>query len=142
MKLKFLVISVFLLLFANSCKEGYISVDDCYDYDYNDCITTEYFTSFIYMDFTIDDVNKKVPYTVYEGSVDNGTIIFQDTTTSSEVILEGEFDVPYSVKAEYKKDGKIINVIDGGTAEKWDQNVCDSVCWHYIDIELDLELKY
>lgn len=137
---KILLILLVNIFVISGCREGYITVDDCYNYDYNDCVTIKYSTAFIYMDFTLNNENDKVPYTLYEGSVDNGVMLLQDTASKENITLEGSFDIPYSVKAEYIVNGEKIYVIDGGTAIRWDQEVCDSTCWHYEDIELDLKL--
>ena len=137
---KLLIILLVNMLLISGCREGYITVDDCYNYDYSDCITMKYSTSFIYMNFSLNDENDNIPYTLYEGSVDNGEVLLQDTAFKENITLEGSFDIPYSVKAEYLVNGEKIYVIDGGTAIRWDQEVCDSTCWHYEDIELDLKL--
>jgi len=140
---KYLIIIVsFLLLSSTHCRKGYIVVDDCSNYDYSDCETNKYSTSFIYLSFSISEQYTEIPFELYRGNVDEGELILQDTSKSNELTLEGEFDVFYSVKAKYQNGENSYYVIDGGEAKRWSQKVCDSTCWHYEDLDLDLSLDY
>jgi len=142
MKKFVLLISILIFVSLTHCRKGYITVDDCVEYDYSDCITTKYSTAFIYLNFSLSDKIQKIPFELYKGNIDDGELILRDTSSSKEFTLEGEFDVYYSVKAKYQNGENSYYVIDGGEAKRWSQKVCDSTCWHYEDLELDLSLEY
>lgn len=140
MKKPILFLSIFLLLVIG-CKKFISGPESCDGYDYSDCNTAEPILTEAKLNFTINDKVKMVPFIIYKGNIEDGQPLFFDTAKNeSEVYYNLEFG-RYSVKAEYRIDGKTIYAVDGGMAEKWDGNVCDSNCWFWDSLNLDLRLK-
>lgn len=134
----------FIFLVLNvGCKKAELNlqVDNCDEYNYIDCDTWEPSYSYVFMDFTINNENPYVPFEVYEGKLEEGKLVLTDTSYSKRDSVEMDFDIDYTVKAKYKKGSQTIYAIDMDKAIKWSQDICDSVCWHYIDAEVDLELR-
>jgi hypothetical protein len=117
-----------------------ITVEDCSQYNYEGC-DPFYTEAFVILELTFDDENPYVPIEIYEGDLEDNKLVFADTSYKNLDSISMEFNIDYTVKATYKKDGKTIYAIDQDKAIRWDQNVCDSVCWHYIDAEVDLRLR-
>lgn len=129
-----------IILALTACYKS-SSPEDCTIYDYSDCNTLEPLAQTIDLSFSINKYIKKIPYVVYEGYVDTGKELFRDTATQSSVSFTGNFDVYYSVKAEYIIDGKKIFAIDGGKMKKTETVKCDSVCWDVRGASFDLNLR-
>jgi hypothetical protein len=127
-----------LLISVSACKKTVTNVDDCYSYDYRDCETAEPYLSLTSFQFTIDDQVKTVPFIIYEGNVESGTPLFYDTAKGEKIVYYNLEFGKYSVKAEYKIGNKTYYVIDGGKLQKWSADVCDSVCWSWDSLHLDL----
>lgn len=134
------ILFLFVLFTQSACFKN-SSPEDCTTYDYYDCNTVEPINQNIELSFSINKYIKKIPYVVYEGYVDTGKELFRDTATQSSVSFVGNFDVYYSVKAEYIIDGKKIFAIDGGKMKKTETVKCDSVCWDVKGTNFDLNLR-
>jgi len=117
------------------------NVDDCENYTYQDCNTTEPLEANLVINFSISSRNKSVVFEVYKGYVDDNNLYFRDTSWESSI----EYSVPvneyYSVMAIYHLDGKTIKVIDGGSIKTHSKKVCDSTCWSVKDLGLNAYIK-
>jgi len=136
---KQLIIGFLILLSFGGCKKYMESPDDCSYYDYNNCNTTEPQVTDATFKFTLNGQISYVPFIIYKGDIEDGTPLYYDTAFSSMVYYYLDFG-KYSVKATYKVDGKTIYVIDGGFAEKWSNQICDSVCWGWDSLNFDLRI--
>jgi hypothetical protein len=134
-----IILVVLLILPAAGCKKMMPVPDDCGSYNYNDCNTTEPDVTEAKLTFSITSRTPYVPFIIYKGNVESGKPVFYDTAFNTDVYYYLEFG-KYSVKAEYKTDDKTIYVIDGDEAEKWSNNICDSVCWGWDSLGFDLRI--
>lgn len=139
MKKSFLLIGLFILFSMPACKKFHAVPDDCMGYDYMDCNTWEPIYAEFRLKFTINHFIKNVPFEIYEGDVNSGQLVLKDTAYLEELIYYLDFS-RYSVKATYELPDKKLIVIDGGEAEKWSNDVCDSVCWSEDSLQLDLQI--
>lgn len=137
---KIVFIYIVLLVVLTACKKAHYQPDDCSNYDYSDHVTDEPFVASAKFSFTINDKVKNVPFIIYEGNVEDGKAIFYDTAKGeTEVNYYLNFG-EYSIKAKYEINGKTTYVIDGGKMEKWSYTICDSICWDWDNLQLDLQL--
>ncbi len=132
---------IFLLLlgFTSACKKWMAQPDDCESYDYSNCVTTEPMLTSATLYFSINNEIQKVPFTIYLGKIEDNNVLFRDTAYNSRVYYDLNFTI-YSVKAEYRLQGKTVYVVDGAEAEKWSNNICDSTCWGWDTLVFDLML--
>ena len=142
------LIYVLLLLLAsgvwNACTENSVElpdVEDCEHYSYSDCNTVEPVDAPVRFIFTINNQIHHVIFTVYRGTIDEGSVFFTDTTSDSDLDYYLDVNEYYSAIATYEVDGKQIKVVDGGKLVKASKKVCDSVCWNVNDLVLDLSIR-
>lgn len=139
---KRILILVFLLyssMFFPSCEDQY---SECTEDDYADCNTIEPNEAEIVVYVTINEENRKVLLTIYDGKIDDNKIIAYDTAYEEEHFYWLRLGNYYSVTAKYKSGDKVIYAVDGNEMYKESRRLCDSTCW---DIEggiYDLKLKY
>ncbi len=143
-RFRILMLSMLLItVYCNtSCRRNsYYGSEDCANYDYSDCNTNEPSLVALNIKLTINEVNTKVPITIYEGEVEENKIVLNDSVSTSKysVLLPG--DKYYSVKVRYVKEGKIIYAIGGDYTKKILTTVCDSSCWSTEEGNINVELK-
>lgn len=86
--------------------------------------------------------NDAVGVNVYKGKYENNMLLFTDSVREKEVTYFLPVNSFYTVSAEYIKEQKTIQVIDGGKMSVKKQNNDDgSVCWVLGNVSLDLRLK-
>jgi hypothetical protein len=130
------------VFYFTSCKQNtYYNSEDCANYDYSDCNTTEPLQVGLNIKLTINDENIKVPITIYEGKIEDNLIVLTDTVSTSKYNILLPPDKYYSVKARYKKGDKIIYAIGGDHIKKSHTKVCDSTCWSTEEGNINIELK-
>ena len=79
---------------------------------------------------TINQVNRRIPITVYRGPADDGIIDWQDTATQSEYYLFSALDTEYTVEASYRSGDRTILTYDGDHMFLYDGgNECGSPCY-------------
>ncbi len=129
-----------LLLFAGtcfSCNEYMGLTVDC-----SECYTIEPDSADIIIYLTINDIYTAVPITIYKDQVDDNRIEYIDTTSVSPYYLFVQVNQDYSVKAEYKSDGKTIYAVDGDKLKtKHVSESCDEECWVITGGVMDVRLK-
>lgn len=138
---KIVLFSFMVLVLITACKKSFDQPEDCDSYDYRDCETREPYLSLVSFKFTMNDKIRTVPFVIYKGSVENGQALFYDTARDESIVYYDLEFGKYAVKAEYKVDGKTIYAIDGGEIEKWSNDVCDSVCWGWDSLHLDIRIN-
>jgi hypothetical protein len=143
-RFEFLFLSMLLITvygFTSCRRNSYSGSEDCANYNYSDCNTTEPFLVGLNIKLTINDNNTKVPITIYEGKLEENLIVLNDTVSTSKysVLLPG--DKYYSVKVRYKKGDKIIYAFGGDFTKKIRTSVCDSSCWSTEEGNVNVELK-
>jgi len=136
---KQIIITTFILLLFGGCKKTMMEPDDCLSYDYHDCNTIEPQFADATFKFTLNGQIPYVPFIIYKGDIEDNTPVFYDTAFSSNVYYYLDFG-KYSIKATYHINGKTIYVIDGALAEKWNNQICDSTCWGWDSLVLDLQI--
>jgi hypothetical protein len=134
-----LLIIICLIFLVSSCGEklftANVNCDECY-YPEPDSADIE-------IKVTINEEFKKVPLVFYKGDVEDNQVIYRDTATSSTHYLYWvPVNHPYSVKAEYKRNGSVLYAIDGTkvkTARVSD--ACDGECFVIQNDVMDVEIK-
>lgn len=141
----FLVFSITVFVLGQyACKGGASdlpNVEDCENYDYQDCNTIQPFEAKMVINFSVSSKIKSVAFEVYKGYVDDNNLYFQDTAWDASKEYLMPVDEYWSVKATYHIDGKTIKVIDGGNIKVTNANVCDSTCWSVNELVLDAAIK-
>ena len=130
-----------LLLFTGifcSCNEYMGMTVDC-----SECYTVEPDSADIIIYLTINDKYTEVPITIYKDQVDDNRIEYVDTVSVSPYYFFVQINQDYSVKAEYKYDGKTIYAVDGDKLmTKHVSESCDEECWVITGGTMDVRLKY
>ncbi|HOY30946.1 MAG TPA: hypothetical protein PKW80_03615 [Bacteroidales bacterium] len=126
-----------------SCEQNsyFSNSQDCQNYDYSDCNTSEPALVALHIKLTINDENPKVPVTIYEGKLDNNLIVLTDTVSASTYSVLLPPDKYYTVSARYVSGNKIIYGIGSDNIKKIRNYVCDSVCWTEQEGNIDVRLK-
>lgn len=137
--LKILVITG-LFLYV-SCEDTY-DEEECYDYDYSDCNTTEPDSSYLNIDITINKENKEVAVAVFRENIESGDTVFYDTITDPRLKVKVPLNQYYSAKAIYKVDEKEIIAVHGDKIKKKSTYRCDSLCWDIKGGFIDVRLKF
>ena len=137
------LLPLLLLFLFVRCAEDRVDlpdVEDCENYDYQDCNTTNPVDAEVKFNFSINKQIHYVSFEVYKGTIDDGTFFFADTAFSSDEYYMLPVDEYYSAIATYHLDGKVVKVIDGGKLRKSSKKVCDSTCWAVNKLSMDLIL--
>ncbi len=93
--------------------------------------------------FSEDYTNEGVPFTLYEGKIEDNNVLMIDTSFSTVFYIEVEVGKQYAVKARYPANDKyffVINSTDFMLKRVTDE--CDAVCWVYHNKEIDVRVKY
>jgi hypothetical protein len=126
-----------------SCKQTLISgSEDCANYNYSDCNTTEPLMVGLNISLTINDENIKVPITIYDGKVEDQIIVLNDTVGTTKYNIMLPPNKYYSVKVRYKRGNQIIYAFGGDDIKSKRTTVCDSSCWTAQEGNVNVELKY
>lgn len=135
-------IVVFCLFFFQSCEQTFVSTpEDCMNYDYSDCNTSEPTVVPLNIKLTINPENPQVPITIFKGKLESRDTILSDTAGSSSYVVLLFPDSYYTVEARYRSGNSIIYAIDGDNVKKIRNQVCDSVCWTFQEGNVNVELK-
>jgi hypothetical protein len=125
-----------------SCRQNSISgSQDCTNYNYSDCNTTEPFLVGLNIKLTINDENPRVPITIYEGDAEEQLIVRIDTITTTDFNVLLPVNKYYSVKVRYRKNGQTIYAFGGAKTKKTGSTICDSTCWTTTEGYVNVELK-
>lgn len=115
--------------------------EDCENYDYYDCNTTEPQEASMFLNFSINSQVEFVVFDVFKGYTDDDNLFFTDSCWTSQIEYYMPVNQYYSVRATYHIDGKTIKVIDGDELKTKSAKVCDSTCWSVNTLDLNLTLK-
>lgn len=135
----YILIAIFCSLILSNCN---YEDTECVDADYSSCDTWEPYWGELDIDLTIDENNKNIPVTIYKGKIEENDVIKQCTIRTPKLYYEVPLDEYYTVKAEYKHEGKTIFAVDGDEIYKSSRDYCDSTCWEIKGGYYHLELKY
>lgn len=136
------LILLFTLIFFQSCEQSFLSSpEDCLNYDYSDCNTSEPSMVPMNIKLTINAENPQVPITIYKGKLEGYDTVLSDTVGSASYIALLLPDNYYTVEARYKSGNNIIYAIGGDNIKKIHKQVCDSVCWTVQEGNVNVELK-
>ncbi len=123
-----------VIFFPLSCENMESIFVDC-----NSCYNDKPLETIISISITNNEENRTVPITVYQGSIDDGEIIFEDINLTIFNVEVGKY---YSVVAKYNKDGKTIYAVDGKKVRtKLDESSCSDPCYIIIGDKFDVRLK-
>jgi hypothetical protein len=122
-----------------SCKGWDSNSSDC---DYSDCTSERPDFGELYMTFSINEENSKVPYTVFLGDREEGIVFFRDSAVSRTVVLEVPVNYYYTVEAHYLVDGKSWIAVDGDKVKRKSYTECDSTCYYVPDGVIKLRLTF
>jgi hypothetical protein len=107
--MKKLILGILLLLVLPSCDEKIFTADvDC-----NECYTDEPEEADLIIKLTLNNKYRSVPFTVYDGDIEDNEIVLRDTVDYSPVYVWVRVRRNYSVKAEYKDGDHVLYVVDG-----------------------------
>lgn len=130
---------VFLALLVNSCNEDII----LFEVDCSECYTVRPVYAPLTIEFTINEENQEIPYTIYLGEYEKDQVRFKDTARYSVISVDLFPNRYYSVRAEYRVGDNTVYALDGGEIELLKvSSQCDSVCWVIHGGEIDVRLKY
>lgn len=134
--LRLFLLYLFLLLPGVGCDRPlFINCDECY--------TEEPTDAELQVKVTINSENPVVPLTIYEGTFDTGEEIARDTATTESFYIFVKTKKLYTAVAEYRKNGKIIKVVNGHKIKTYlDSESCDSPCYVVTGTTLDARLKF
>ena len=131
---------IVVILFILSCSKT--STMDCENPDYSDCNTIEPINGDLTIIVTKLEKTSEVPLSVYKGKFGSpDELVFQDTVSNVETVLNLLLNNNYYAVATYQVDGKTINAVDGVSFEKKGTVTCDSTCWKVKNSEIDVRLK-
>ena len=135
---RLVIISGFVFFTFNACNEKiFTSGVDCAD-----CYRNKPDSADIIVYLTINDENPRVPVVVFKNEMDLNKIEFIDTATGPTYYLYVPVNAEYSVRAEYRKNGKTIYAVDGDKLKiKHVSDACDEDCWVIEDGIMNVELK-
>ncbi|MEI6124261.1 MAG: hypothetical protein WCQ95_11615 [Bacteroidota bacterium] len=139
--IKLLSFFLVILIYCSCKRTSFYSSEDCVNYDYSGCNSTEPLVAGLNIRLTINDENPRVLITIYEGNIENSTVVSRDTISTSKYYIELPPNKFYTVKAQYVSGQKIIYAIGGDNIKKIRNQVCDSVCWSTEDGNVNVELK-
>ncbi|HPB26503.1 MAG TPA: hypothetical protein PLB59_05160 [Bacteroidales bacterium] len=138
----FLLVNLLWLFLLPGCESNYISSpEDCLNYDYTDCNTSEPSVVPLHIKLSINSENPVVPITIFRGKLENNNIILSDTVNSSSCTFWVAPDNYYTVEARYRSGNNMIYAYDGDNVKKIRNQVCDSVCWTYQEGNVNVELR-
>jgi hypothetical protein len=133
----------FILLIAFA---GFLACEEKIDFievDCSECYRTKPDTGTLKIKITINKENESVPIVVYRNEMEKEWIRLVDTVTYEEYYIDVAINHYYSVKAEYKVDGKTIFAVDGDKIRTRKITAqCDSTCWVIRGGNINVKLKY
>jgi hypothetical protein len=92
---------------------------------------------------SIDDENPEVTITVYIGPWEKGNVEYIFTMIENEQKIVLRTDVHYTLIAEYTKNGRTYNVVNGSILKvQEDYDSCDEPCYYVSHRSVDLRLKF
>ncbi|MCX7696297.1 MAG: hypothetical protein N2Z72_01220 [Bacteroidales bacterium] len=131
----FIKLLIFFTLFIR-CTTG--EEEEC---DYTGCQTIPPSTGNLTIKVSRDEQNLKVPISIYLGKWGTGILLIQDTLKESKKTYIVPVDQYITASATYFHDNKKTIVINDGKIKLIKDNVCDSICYHIIDLILNLQLN-
>lgn len=126
------------------CKHEELRRNAC-----NNCVSTKPSIGNLHILFTHSEIHSAIPYQIFEGTYESGTMIYFDTAYTPSVIVTLSTDVVYTVAAEYNvEEGKKLVVINTdkikarrqGCSENDDGEVTH-YCWFVIPGSVDLKIR-
>jgi hypothetical protein len=134
----FSIIGLFVIVF--SCQKGSPTLEvNCAD-----CLSSEPDSFELSVDLTIiKNLYDSVYLKFYKGNVESGKLSWEGEVFTPRFYHLVPVNEYYSVKASYRKEGKIIYAIDGDRmVSRFVSDVCDGNCWIVKGGLLNVEMKY
>jgi hypothetical protein len=135
------VLGILAIVYSSCKRTSYSGSEDCNNYDYSDCNTSEPLLVALNIKLTINDENSKVALTIYEGKIEDQLIVLTDTVSAPKYNVLLPSNKYYSVKVRYKKGNQIIYAFGGDKIKSTRTTVCDSSCWSTDEGNVNVELK-
>ncbi|MCK9254638.1 MAG: hypothetical protein GX793_10680 [Bacteroidales bacterium] len=137
----FVISSLSLMLFLNSCDDDYIQNVDSETIDCQYCYENLPQLVEMKLIFNMKKYKEEVYFTVYSGNAFSSAIWMQGCTDNNELWIEVQPNQKYTVVAEYLQDDKIIYVINDAVVKtKFFKNLCDEPCHYVYEVSCDLKL--
>jgi hypothetical protein len=129
---------LFGVFFTLSCETKLITVGvDC-----DECYTDRFSQADIVIKINAFEAAEYIWLEVYEGTVDEGDLIFGDTALYTDEFFYVDVNKEYSARATYYFDSNRIVAIDGTKIRRrYVNDACESECYIIEDETIDLRLK-
>lgn len=139
MKKEHYILLVFLVFatvqLTSSCTK-YSSNNSC---DPNkSCDTQRWDSGFVTINVT-QNITTGVPITIYEGYVEDHSIVLQDTLFDGSWEYYLPINTRYAVEAFYYESGKTIIALDGEKLKQSSFTNCGNTCYNKPTIDLDVK---
>lgn len=129
------------LLYISSCDLlNSTSDEDCEYPDYSDCITEEPRDAYLKVKLTINEQNPEVKISLYNGTPGIDSAIYSFVSDTSNCDINVDFDISYTITANYIYNQDSIIAIDNTKITKYTSTNCDSTCWNISGDAVDLTL--
>lgn len=117
-------------------------LQDLAEFDCSECYPEKPTHSWVELRLTINEENPEVPITIYLGPPENGVIYAQELAYESTYKVMVENEIPYTVKAEYKVNGKTHIVFSQiKTKLFYDYESCSEPCYWVSNKRVRLRIK-
>jgi len=108
------------------------------------CITVDTLLGKVNIKITLNSLNQEIPVTLYQGTVESGTIIAVDTLDSLKHAFALKSGGYYSIKAKYRHyvHDTLVSVfsVDGEELKSSSSDYCEGPCYRPGELELDATL--
>ena len=123
-------------LLATGCDD-----DDSLGYAPDDCHHTRPQTGYLIVQCTISTAHRRVPLTMYRGTMESGIVVLRDTLD----VTEAEYEMPvgkqYTVVARYIVPPDTVLVVDAARLEVDSQEYEDATCYFVKTQDIDVRLR-
>lgn len=135
--IKLLVLSALIAIPYQSCELGEIISVDC-----SECYIDKPEWGAFEAEISLNQENPFVIITTYLGNYEDNNVAFVDTAYSSNKLIWVNTNTKYTLKADYKKNGRTYYVVNGGRLKvRLNNDTCDRPCYYITGSRMDLRLK-
>ena len=136
--MKWLFPVAILCLMCASCGEKIFTADvNC-----SDCFSPEPDSVDLVVDLTINNEFTAVPLVIYRGDVEDNQVDYIDTAYASPYHLPVAVGKKYSVKAKYRRSGRILYAVDGTKIKVLlVTGTCDQDCYVIRNDRVNLQIR-
>lgn len=137
----FVISSLSLMLFLNSCDDDYIQNVDSETIDCQYCYESMPDLVDLKLVFNMSKYKEEVLFVVYSGNAFSSAIWMEGSSDISELWIQVKPNQKYTVVAEYFDGDKTIYVINDALVKtKFFKTGCDKPCHYVYEVSCDLKL--